>query len=176
MPNKAKSCHSNPKNRFKQWLGGWRWRRWRGSNMPNVLDYNRSEKDMACIDTQHKCKCGDLQYHSFCLRRHRNVCRDKNIPMKCGRHRNEIHHIMNMDGANIFEVDDDICLICMDSLDTISIWGRFVRGTCPLWYHNDYLLNYVNTKGSYHRDSCTGQYTRLKCAMCRESPRSTETL
>ena len=123
--------------------------------MPNVLDYNRSEKDMACIDTQHKCECGDLQYHSFCLRRQRNVCQDKNIPMKCGKHRNEIHRIVNMDGANIFEGDDDICIICMDSLDTKSIWGRFVCGTCPLWYHNDCLVNYVNNKGSYHRDSCT---------------------
>ena len=77
-----------------------------------------SEKDMACIDTQHKCECGDLQYHSFCVWRHLNVCRDKNIPMKCGRHQNEIHRIVNMDGANIFEGDDDLCLICMDSLDT----------------------------------------------------------
>ena len=86
-----------------------------------------SERDRACI------LCGDLQYHSFCLRRHRNVCRDKNIPMKCGRHQNEIHRIMNMDGANIFEGDDDICLICMDSLDTKSIWGRFLCSTCPYW-------------------------------------------
>ena len=137
-----------------------------------------SEKDMACIDTQHKCECGDLQYHSFCLRRHRNVCRDKNILMKCSRHRNEIHRIMNMDGVNIFEGDDDICLICMDSLDATSIWGRFVCGTCPYWYHNDCLVNYVNNKGSYHMDSCTGRYdmTRLKCAMCRQSPTRIETL
>ena len=103
---------------------------------------------------------------------------DKNIPMKCGRHRNEIHRIMNMDGANIFEGDDDICLICMDSLDTKSIWGRFVCSTCPLWYHNDCLINYVNNKGLYHRDSCTARYdmTRLRCAVCRQSPRSIETL
>jgi hypothetical protein len=140
-----------------------------------------SERDRACIDTDEKCVCGDLQYHSFCVRRHRNVCRDQNIPWKCGRHQNEIHRIMNMDGENIFENDEndvDICIICRDSLDTKSIWGRFVCSTCPHWYHNDCLVNYVNNKGSYHRDSCTARYdmTRLRCAVCRQSPRSIETL
>ena len=135
-----------------------------------------SERDRACIDTDEKCVCGDLQYHSFCVRRHRNVCRDQNIPWKCGRHQNEIHRIMNMDGENIFENDEndvDICIICRDSLDTKSTWGRFLCSTCPYWYHNDC---HVNNKGSYHMDSCTGQYTRLKCAMCRKSPRSIEML
>jgi hypothetical protein len=136
----------------------------------------QSERDIACIDTDDKCNCGDLHYHSFCLRRHRNVCRDKNIPMTCGKHQKTIHRIMNMDGESIFQCDDDICIICHDSLDTKSIWGRFVCGTCPYWYHNDCLVNYVNNRGSYHIDSSTGQYTRLKCAMCRVSPRRIETL
>ena len=34
----------------------------------------QTERDIACIDTDDKCNCGDLHYHSFCLRRHRNVC------------------------------------------------------------------------------------------------------
>ena len=138
-----------------------------------------SERDRARIDTGERCDCGALQYHTFCLRRYRNVCRDEDITMRCHRHQNEIHRIMNMDGENIFENDEndvDICIICRDSLDTKSIWGRFVCSTCPHWYHNDCLVNYVNNRGSYHIDSSTGQYTRLKCAMCRVSPRRIETL
>ena len=127
----------------------------------NIIE---SDKDMGYIDTQHKCECSDLQYHFFCLRRNRNECGNKNNPMQCGKHGNKIHRIMNMERVNIPE-GEDICLICQDSLDTKSIWGRFVCGTCHHWYHYDCLVNYVNSKGSYHRDSCTTQYdmTRLKC-------------
>ena len=74
--------------------------------------------------------------------------------------------------------DDDKCMICHDSLDTTSIWGRFVCSTCPHWYHYDCLAIYKSKEDSYHRDSRTRRYdmTRLKCIICRQSPRTIETL
>ena len=53
-----------------------------------------SERDRARIDTGKRCDCGALQYHTFCLRRYRNVCRHEDITMRCRRHQNKIHHIL----------------------------------------------------------------------------------
>ena len=137
-----------------------------------------SERDRARIDTGKRCDCGALQYHTFCLRRYRNVCRHEDITMRCRRHQNNIHHILNMAGENIFESDDDLCMICQNSLDTNIIWGRFVCGKCPYWYHYNCLVRYTSEEHSYHRDSPTDPYdmTKLRCVVCRESPKDIETL
>ncbi len=136
-----------------------------------------SDNDIGTIDTGRECTCDNLQFHSFCLRRYRNECAINNIPMRCEIHGNEIRHVMNNDGVN--SIDGDItCLICMESLDTDSNWGRFVCNTCRQWYHYDCLETYAGNRNSYHRDNRRGQYdmTRLKCIICKRSPRTIERL
>ena len=131
-----------------------------------------SDRDVGYINTGGKCNCNDLKYHTFCLRRYRNDS-DKKKRKECSLHGNKIREFWNID-------DQDTCMICQYSLDTKSVWGRFVCHTCPRpnWYHYACLLTYLTNEGSYHMDRYTKRYdmNRLKCIICRESPRSIEKL
>jgi len=132
----------------------------------------KSDEDVGHIETQRRCECNKFQYHSFCLRRYRNQCENKNITMQCGKHGNEIRRMVNIDRY-------DTCMICQEDLDdTKSIWGRFVCGTCHHWYHYDCLETYTTKEDSYHKDNRTNRYdmTKLKCIICKGSPRTIERL
>ena len=120
---------------------------------------------VACSTSIRQTSDGALQ--SVFHLRYRNECQNRNIRKQCYKHGHKIRRILNIDRVNSTEGDDE-CLICNESLDTSSIWGRFVC-RCPHWYHYDCLVTYVTKEGSYHMD-------RLKCIICRESPRSIETL
>jgi hypothetical protein len=130
-----------------------------------------SDNDVGYIDTGGKCNCNVLKYHTFCLRRYRNNSDNTKTKKACDLHGSEIREFVNID-------NEDMCMICQDSLDTQSVWGRFVCHTCPRWYHYDCLESYKTIENSYFWDIDRHRYdmTRLKCILCRKSPRSIERL
>ena len=129
-----------------------------------------SDRDVGYNDTNKKCNCDESQYHHLCLRKYRNPCEKSNNRMKCISHQNKIHQILNNKRVQVIENDHE-CLICQDGLGTNLNWGKFVC-KCKVIYHYKCLQKYKNNEGSYHKISRdVYDLTRLKCIVCRKSPR-----